>query len=575
MYQIVGEIGAGGAGIIYKAYHLNLQKYVVVKKIRDHFSGVLNGRGEADILKSLHHTFLPQVYDFLQIGSGVYTVMDYIEGHDLKYYIEQGYRFDERRLECWLGQLAEVLEYLHAHKVLHLDIKPANIMITPEGNVCLIDFNVSVFDDRDSIVGISEYYASPEQYEKWNAALYGVPDKGGPLDERSDLYSLGAVFYHLMTGYLPAPHAQDMVPLRDFALPYSDEFVRIVEKMLPRAKWRRYRNAQQLSRALERRQRTRAEKRTLRFVFFGMLAGVMVLFGAFLVLAYRDSVYVSAEEREAIQAEEQYLAALCRDGEYETAYREGTSFLNREAGNVDKLSGARQSLTEQILDACLGMEEYELADGYLQQLLLMEEKPEYYQDEAVIAAWRGDFEAAEEALEKAESLGGDDTEIQVCIAELRAAGGDYPAALEIYRELNLQDTVTLRRMAVLALRSADVDLSYAGMAVEYYERLQEEDRVSYTDQMNLVTAYGLCGMDEKAEGMLRGMRAEYPDRYEICLKLGILEYNAQMKKSLAERDLTKAAEYAREALKLYEQSGEEQMDEQLAELLRLTGQEMN
>ena len=99
--------------------------------------------------------------------------------------------------------------------------------------------------------------------------------------------------------------------------------------------------------------------------------------------------------------------------------------------------------------------------------------------------------------------------------------------------------------------------------------------MSYTDQMNLVTAYGLCGMDEKAEGMLRGMRAEYPDRYEICLKLGILEYNAQMKKSLAERDLTKAAEYAREALKLYEQSGEEQMDEQLAELLRLTGQEMN
>ena len=117
LYQVVDEIGKGGAGIIYRAYHLNLHKYVVVKKIKDNFVGVLNARGEVDILKSLHHTCLPQVYDFLQIGNDIYTVMDYIEGHDLKYYIDGGYRFEEAALWSWLAQLTDVLEYLHNHGI--------------------------------------------------------------------------------------------------------------------------------------------------------------------------------------------------------------------------------------------------------------------------------------------------------------------------------------------------------------------------------------------------------------------------------------------------------------------------
>lgn len=83
IYQIIREIGQGGTGIIYLAEHLRLYKKVVVKKIKDNFVGHINERAEVDILKGLHHTCLPQVYDFLVIGGSIFTVMEYIEGNDL------------------------------------------------------------------------------------------------------------------------------------------------------------------------------------------------------------------------------------------------------------------------------------------------------------------------------------------------------------------------------------------------------------------------------------------------------------------------------------------------------------
>ena len=105
----------------------------------------------------------------------VYTVMEYIDGYDLQYYQKQGYQFSEEQFILWLRQLCEVLEYLHGQNpaILHSDIKPANIMITPEGNVCLIDFNISLEEDgSEELQGLSPWFAAPEQFEK--AALLPV-----------------------------------------------------------------------------------------------------------------------------------------------------------------------------------------------------------------------------------------------------------------------------------------------------------------------------------------------------------------------------------------------------------------
>ena len=114
IYRIIQEIGQGGTGIIYLAEHLRLHKKVVVKKIKDHFVGQVNGRAEVDILKRLHHSYLPQVYDFLVIGDSIYTVMEYIEGRDLQYYLDGKYTFPEESIRKWLLQLAQVLGYLHS-----------------------------------------------------------------------------------------------------------------------------------------------------------------------------------------------------------------------------------------------------------------------------------------------------------------------------------------------------------------------------------------------------------------------------------------------------------------------------
>lgn len=205
-YQIIKSIGSGGVGIIYLGYHLNLQKHVVIKKVKDHCSGLMNNRIEVDILKSLHHTYLPQVYDFLEIDDGIFTVMDYISGHDLMYYLESGYQFPEEQIVLWMKQLCEVLAYLRSRKppIIHCDIKPGNIMITDEGNICLIDFNISLDGENNKdLVGLSGLYASPEQVKKAEYKMrYGSGDKV-KMDQRTDIFSLGAVFYYIMTGIKP------------------------------------------------------------------------------------------------------------------------------------------------------------------------------------------------------------------------------------------------------------------------------------------------------------------------------------------------------------------------------------
>ncbi len=148
-YRLLEEIGSGGGGIVYKAYHERLQTYVVVKKMKEQVRGLLDGRVEVDILKNIKHTYLPRVYDFLQIGGEIYTVMDFIPGQSLDKVLKQNRRIPQELILKWMTQLAEALDYLHGRTppVIHSDIKPSNIMVTPEGNICLIDFNISlVFD---------------------------------------------------------------------------------------------------------------------------------------------------------------------------------------------------------------------------------------------------------------------------------------------------------------------------------------------------------------------------------------------------------------------------------------------
>ena len=106
-YQIIQEIGRGGTGVVYLAYHLRLQKYVVLKNARLKAADMEMLRHEVDTLKELHHSALPQVYDFLQVNDEIYTVIDYVDGDDFERLVTYGIRFEENQLANYLLELAE------------------------------------------------------------------------------------------------------------------------------------------------------------------------------------------------------------------------------------------------------------------------------------------------------------------------------------------------------------------------------------------------------------------------------------------------------------------------------------
>ncbi|MCI6713622.1 MAG: protein kinase [Lachnospiraceae bacterium] len=170
-YEIKEQIGSGGGGTIYKAYHKRLQKDVVLKKI--HKSGARN-EDEKEILKNIKHSYLPQVYDFLDVEDGVFTIIDYIPGKSFEKLLKEQGRFSQKKVVKYGIQLCEVVSYLHRQKppIIHGDIKPANIMLTPEDNICLIDFNISGVLDGKSMAatGYTPGYASPEQAASFHSA---------------------------------------------------------------------------------------------------------------------------------------------------------------------------------------------------------------------------------------------------------------------------------------------------------------------------------------------------------------------------------------------------------------------
>ena len=155
----------------------------------------MDERAEANILKTLKHKYLPRIYDVIESPSGyVYTIMDMIPGENMQNYVKTHGPVSQKLAYRWACQLCEVIAYLHSQvpPILHCDIKPSNIMITPAGDICVIDFNTSlVFSKGVLAIGATPGYAAPEQYTRPGASpdtIETVPLEEGSVRQRCEQF---------------------------------------------------------------------------------------------------------------------------------------------------------------------------------------------------------------------------------------------------------------------------------------------------------------------------------------------------------------------------------------------------
>lgn len=221
-YEVLREIGRGGMSVVYLAMDKRLNKQWAIKEFRKDKDDVSKQVAlkslldEANLMKKLDHPTLPRIVDIIDNHQTVYVIMDYIEGESLNKVLDAyGAQPQEAVIE-WAKQLSDVLDYLHTQNppVIYRDMKPANIMLKPDGTVRLIDFGIAR-EYKEGKVGDTEAigtrgYAAPEQF-----------GGKGQTDARTDIYSLGVTLYHLVTGKNPAEPPYEIYPIRHWNPSFS------------------------------------------------------------------------------------------------------------------------------------------------------------------------------------------------------------------------------------------------------------------------------------------------------------------------------------------------------------------
>jgi eukaryotic-like serine/threonine-protein kinase len=258
-YRLLSPLGAGGMAVVYKAQDLALGRLVAVKILREPHTNdpefLARFQQEARAAANLAHPNIVTVHDFGRDGGRNYIVMEYIEGKDLKTLIKEGSPFKPDRALDIAIQICAGIGYAHRAGLVHCDVKPQNILVTPDGRVKVTDFGIAKAmasiqpgETTDVVWGSPQYY-SPEQ-----AA-------GEAPTPASDVYSIGIVMYEMLAGRLPfvasTQQALAMMHLRDepprltlFNPSLPEALERVVHKVLAKEPSARYRTADQLGRIL-------------------------------------------------------------------------------------------------------------------------------------------------------------------------------------------------------------------------------------------------------------------------------------------------------------------------------------
>lgn len=387
-YKILDELGHGGMCTVYLAINEKANKLWAIKEVRKSYDKnfeILKQSliAETDLLKKLTHPNLPSIVDIINSDENFLIVMDYIEGITLEKLLSEEGVQPQEKVVGWALQLCDVLNYLHTLPVpiIYRDMKPSNIMLKSNGNVVLIDFGTArEFKDTkesDTTCLGTRGYAAPEQFG-------GM----GQSDARTDIYSLGATMYQLVTGHNPSQPPYEMYPITYWNSGLSTGLERIIQKCIYKNPADRYQSVNELRDELEHYHDLEIQvqkiyrKRVAVFAVTTLLAvGAAALGAGFMVSAdktksseYEDILNIANITGNPYEACKLYMDAVAVDSSRAEAYHmfykkviedgifddnEEELFVNLSIGTRKYLQNFQNKNEAEYADFC-----YEIGNAY-------------------------------------------------------------------------------------------------------------------------------------------------------------------------------------------------------------------
>ena len=364
-YKILNKVGQGGMSVVYLAMNEKANKQWAVKEVRKDgvldFESVKQGLvAETDILKKLSHPNLPSIIDVIDTEDSFIIIMDYIQGNSLNRALEEFGAQPQDMVIAWAKQLCDVLGYLHSRNpaIIYRDMKPANVMLKPDGNITLIDFGTA------------------REYKEKNLAdttCLGTVGYAAPE---------GATLYHLVTGMNPCEPPYEIKPIREINPSLSSGLERIIQKCTQRNPEDRYQSCAELMYALEHYEeiddihRKKQKKQLWTFI---LSIAMTFVFGFVSLWGYISAENKKSENYEVIlksaSATEDYYEAILTDPTRADAYSQLNKFLTDDFA-LSKEEG------QQLLKLQIGLDNKK-ASGFSENINVLEqlkkEDPEGYQ----------------------------------------------------------------------------------------------------------------------------------------------------------------------------------------------------
>ena len=625
-YKTLDLIGKGGMSKVYLAESTTLGTKWAIKAVDKKLNVQFDLLAEPNILKKLNHPALPRIIDIEEDETSIYIIEDYIDGKSLDKRLKTEKRFDEETVINWSKQLCDVLIYLHNQKpnpIIYRDMKPANIIVTKENRVKLIDFGIArefkIENDSDTTYMGTRGYAAPEQYGS------------SQTDQRTDIYSLGVTMYHLITGKSPNEPPYEFKKIREIDPNFSEGMEYIINKCIQNDPTKRYQSMEELLYDLENIHtfnryyiEQKKKEKTKRTVKATLLATSIfcIMFGSFTMgkekkeeyegLINTGDTYVSSLQFE--EAKKSYNVAQ------KLIKKEPEAYL-REAQMILKKSGADECLkylfekeqtVKKLVDtseyyyikgsAYFDNKEYDKARENLSRAVEIDnDNIDYARDYAVSNAKVGKITEAQNIINTLLSKNEYEDSVNYINGEIELYEENlYDAIASFEKVIDLTNNEELKRKAYISLsdiykdnrsiienainkqieilNKAKSDLNNKddvyiteALAEAYFANNQYNNSAENFNKLldlgydrpyiyrNLAIIYQYMNNFSRAENILFTMKDKHPEEYSCYLQLGLLNLEREANKIESSRNYSKVLEYYNLAVQ-YAPQGEQTSD---------------